>query len=406
MARSPGSTAPIQVRGSGMWAYTAPSGGTTTSVRDGYVLRDYRPSYLRGNRSTIGSTHWIFPTGYSHKSRTIDAPGQAVARQIVSGKMATCTETNPPIDTKLNQNGFIVANDATLMYPLLKNAATVKALNSIADQKANIAEDLATYAQTARMFSNKAQALRDILDAFKKDKRVRNHARRNLREVASKGDKVAAQAYLEYVYGWKPLVSDVFGAYQLLKDYSTGKKAVIVHGHGSSSQQEQTSFQDSYPSTVGGNWIKNQSSTKVRTRCDLYGRVDPNLVAWRMLNQLGLLNPLSFAWELTPWSFVVDWFIPVGPVLNALTAPIGLNFISGTVGERVSRTHVGEYHVQVIQNHANMVEDTPINYTVTDELYVRQTLPNWPFPLPWVDLNPLRGDRSFKALALAIVNLR
>ncbi len=31
----------------------------------------------------------------------------------------------------------------------------------------------------------------------------------------------------------------------------------------------------------------------------------------------GLTDPSSVLWELTPWSFVIDWFIPIGNYLNA-----------------------------------------------------------------------------------------
>lgn len=33
--------------------------------------------------------------------------------------------------------------------------------------------------------------------------------------------------------------------------------------------------------------------------------------------QLGLLNPEIVAWELLPFSFVADWFIPIGSYLEA-----------------------------------------------------------------------------------------
>jgi hypothetical protein len=47
------------------------------------------------------------------------------------------------------------------------------------------------------------------------------------------------------------------------------------------------------------------------------------------LNGTGLLNPALLYWELMPYSFVVDWFIPVGDVLASLTAGLGLE---GCVG--------------------------------------------------------------------------
>jgi hypothetical protein len=32
---------------------------------------------------------------------------------------------------------------------------------------------------------------------------------------------------------------------------------------------------------------------------------------------LGLVNPLEIAWEVVPYSFVVDWFLPVGSYIAA-----------------------------------------------------------------------------------------
>lgn len=48
---------------------------------------------------------------------------------------------------------------------------------------------------------------------------------------------------------------------------------------------------------------------------------NPELFA---LASLGLLNPASLAWELVPLSFVVDWIVPVGPFLEAMTAGVGI----------------------------------------------------------------------------------
>lgn len=45
-----------------------------------------------------------------------------------------------------------------------------------------------------------------------------------------------------------------------------------------------------------------------------------------MANKLGLINPAYWAWDLTPWSFVVDWWFPVGDFLNNFSASLGLTF--------------------------------------------------------------------------------
>lgn len=55
---------------------------------------------------------------------------------------------------------------------------------------------------------------------------------------------------------------------------------------------------------------------------------NPNLF---LANQLGLINPAYWLWDSTPWSHIVDWWIPVGPFLNSLTASVGLVFSDAAV---------------------------------------------------------------------------
>jgi hypothetical protein len=47
------------------------------------------------------------------------------------------------------------------------------------------------------------------------------------------------------------------------------------------------------------------------------------------LAKVGILNPLQLAWEVVPYSFVVDWFLPIGNWLGGLDAAAGLDFESG-----------------------------------------------------------------------------
>lgn len=43
-----------------------------------------------------------------------------------------------------------------------------------------------------------------------------------------------------------------------------------------------------------------------------------------LMQSLGLVNPLSVAWDLVPWSFVIDWFTGIGTFLGGLTDMYGL----------------------------------------------------------------------------------
>lgn len=403
MPRAPGDTTLQSKSKTGVSTFRSKNGAISTSSQTSTVFIDGISGYPKGARAKISGRLWIYPTTYAHNSRKIIQGVASFRNNYADGRWDEYREEVPAINTFVTTTLDVPYNkmDVATKYNVT-SAAQVKALTKIGDAKANIGEDLATYLQTVRMFKSKASLLHEILSNFKKGS-LGKYAKRSARNLAKSGDKKAAKAYLEYVYGWKPLVSDLYGVYEILKQYSNGVRPLIIHGHGSQHQSSTTDFGTKV--TFSGP-ITGLLTDEYKGTCDLYARVDPNYIALRILNQLGLLNPASFAWELTPWSFVVDWFVPIGPLLAAFTAPIGLNFVSGTYAARVSRTVQGQLHVGGKAATAVSFEDRPCEFTVTDELYDRIALSTWPFPTPYLNLNPLSGDRSYKALALAIAKLR
>ena len=67
-------------------------------------------------------------------------------------------------------------------------------------------------------------------------------------------------------------------------------------------------------------------SRGVTVRLD-YSMDNPALAA---AGALGLTNPLQLAWELLPFSFVADWFVPIGAYLSAWDADLGYSFRGGS----------------------------------------------------------------------------
>lgn len=64
---------------------------------------------------------------------------------------------------------------------------------------------------------------------------------------------------------------------------------------------------------------------------------NPNLA---LANQLGFVNPATVAWELVPFSFLVDWFVPVGRFLSTWTDFAGYQFLEPTTTRYVTTTYV------------------------------------------------------------------
>jgi hypothetical protein len=286
----------------------------------------------------------------------------------------------------------------------MRNQSVTGALNKIGDQKVNLAENLATMGQTARLLGDSAKTLANFLEVVYRDKAFRPYLRSNLRDLGRKGiPKSIADRYLEYVYGWKPLMQDVHALYKL----ATGKagNALLLNARHSCTQQALGGTNRFNAVSYNCMTILGPVDETATVRCSLWAEIDPNWVGLRALNQLGLLNPASLAWELVPWSFVVDWLVPIGPVLEAFTAPAGLIFVDGSLAVRSKTVTPYEHWYSGLDNPTSYTENQHATGTAKVEGYSRERLANWPLPGLWFDPDPFRGDRVFKAAALALSNL-
>lgn len=120
-------------------------------------------------------------------------------------------------------------------------------------------------------------------------------------------------AYLAFQFGVKPLMQDVYAAAQIWN--SPKFKGVPIMGHASLT----------YPYAVirGSNaWSYNETyKVAVKRVCTISIR-NPNLAS---LQQWGLLNPAVVAWDMLPFSFVLDWFVPIGSWLSSFTDFAGID---------------------------------------------------------------------------------
>ncbi len=114
----------------------------------------------------------------------------------------------------------------------------------------------------------------------------------------------ASDKWLELQYGWLPLIKDVQGAAEFLaqtlnfpfeKKYQVRKKKPLAA---------------TVPNDIrdGGDYLFD-------------GKTRGQLICFckevNVAQLLGLLDPASVLWEVTPWSFVADWFLPIGSYLAA-----------------------------------------------------------------------------------------
>lgn len=198
-----------------------------------------------------------------------------------------------------------------------------------------------------------------------------------------------ANKWLAYQYGWKPLMHDIYDSYQYFKEGCDKRLSVLAVSRSISTQVDN----DYGPSS---DFKIRRERVEARFTGKLFFRIADNDL--NLLTQVGLINPAEVLWAIVPFSFVVDWLIPVGSVLEALSARVGLTFIDGYYGVKLN----------CIQRHRNCrrrPSGYPLPTTSSCEIggdktaYVRTRMPSLPWPGITIR-NPFSTTHVANALAL------
>lgn len=138
--------------------------------------------------------------------------------------------------------------------------------------------------------------------------------------------QAAADTWLELQYGWIPFVLEVSSAVNTLMDVVDEPSNRVIRVQGKQKAGSRTTFTETgdYPQLVSTTVDSQSVSVRVKWRAEALS-VD-------LPGRFGLTNPLEVAWELLPYSFVVDWFVPIGDYLSALDAPLRFKHRGGVVG--------------------------------------------------------------------------
>jgi hypothetical protein len=252
------------------------------------------------------------------------------------------------------------------------------ARKKIKQQSVNLAGSIAEYRQTATTFYDFAKATHDETMNMASSRRKYRGKWRNRYEVARQ--LVCSMSAIELIraFGLKPLISDLANSATALQEKLLAEDIWWKIRVKAKESDHSPLFHDDYY----------EYTRVVSSKAVLYILVNPqdrgNFTAG---------NPLEVLWEATPFSFVVDWAIPLGDWLSSLDALVGVKQIIGTV------THKSEVNCkQISESRPGGVMLTP--GTAHYKSFSREVVTDIPLPR-FPEYSPSKSWHSIKnAMAL------
>lgn len=188
-----------------------------------------------------------------------------------------------------------------------------------------------------------------------------------------------ANRWLELQYGWKPVLQDIYGTASLLATKVNEGIPMYVHA---SSQADLDESQEVNARYDGGDYSylrKHNQTVSIEASARFVVSSSTN----KTLAQLGITNPALLAWELIPYSFVIDQVIPVGNWLSSFDALVGVKDLVVQRGYKSTNEYLslGAFGATLYKT------DSRVRLGTSSDLAI-----GWPSPKPTKSMSALVND--------------
>lgn len=240
-------------------------------------------------------------------------------RKYLAEDSMVATWIDHPICPYTFYHNSVYPNDYSFTNLLGSDASDVsdmaisKWYSSLNSLKLNTAEFFATRQQTVDLIATNVRRIGGMYSSLRRGRNPFNGSNCNGRH--------ASKIWLENVYGWQPLLSDIYSVMNdQISDPPPFRHKVAVYKSYPAVGETLKKVIPTPGLTLNTTW-KIHPYYRTTIQADIKVK-DPSVA---FAQTMGLTNPMLLAWELLPYSFVVDWFLPIGPWLEAQQALLGLS---------------------------------------------------------------------------------
>lgn len=273
------------------------------------------------------------------------------------------------------------------------NRAYAALVQAVKSGDAGLGVTLASYKQTYAMITLRANMIRKLarkaeitaeqinLSRRRRKAEWRRAKRRNVPTKWRPADFLpvgSANIFLEGLFGWLPLYGSIVAGMEVL----TGDTPYELISR-SRKVSKKFPWQE-FPGFDPG-FLSQECMLTVRCNQSAAFRINnPN--AW-LANQMGLINPAVVAWDLVPWSFVVNMFVNVNSLLNQFTDFYGLEVSGSSTTTREDYFETSVFKKILWGGQPYYIQDTRILNNYRKSRTIGLTLPQLEFRLPPLSLS-------------------
>lgn len=324
-------------------------GGTATASYFGFAGSPFATRAANIGHVKVDIVHrtWYGDTAWkAFRAANGFLPTRQLTMRRIAGAQSPVTYdviqwTDGPIYCRTPNACWNVGPNVFVLWPNQSTAgtnhsATKTAMNrclvKARDLKTSVPIFLAEGRKTVQMIAEAAKKLAEAYRQFR-----RGNFRRVAELLGIPTPRGNANNWLQYQYGWSPLIKDLTGLAELAAQQIElgGRKPRFKVF--TKVQETGTAYKTGGNNNDGfGGFGGYTESFTSNTAPEFIGR------AWLFLeveysdaalaSQLGFggfFDIASVAWELVPFSFVFDWFVNVGETLEAMSALKGLKVLDG-----------------------------------------------------------------------------
>lgn len=235
---------------------------------------------------------------------------------------------------------------------------------------------------------------------------------KHLKKSGSNLTEACSNAWLEYRYGWQPIILDADTLFQEAhRIRASCSRSLVARSTKSTSAVQVKSVVDARGSEFAPFWTYFYTATgnfkiEVRASAGVMYEVKPRTTSENMQQILGSRpqDTVQLIWEKIPFSFVVDWFANVGTWLQAVT-PDPFLTVRGSWATTVTREDISYSGSCKRQIGTPWATGTAGSSSITSEKVVRDANPSLTSH-PVLTVEPLSRLHQADAMALMLTPIR